>query len=169
MKKTLSLLTALFLLSNPAAAELIHGTFNSFSCGYGFDFSELSCTTDDCLADFGIAQINPPISCDAVMACWCGASCSCEIRSTIAILPGTTLAEVEWAPEDPAAYGCGDCIGSNTVYVIHTADGLYAKFRFTTPWIPNEVEYYVQTDGTRNLGGVPVEDSTWGEIKVIYE
>jgi hypothetical protein len=167
-KRLMVFMAAVLIVASQAAAELIHGTFNFLSCGPGFDFSERSCTTDHCLADVGLAEINPPVSCTAVMTCFC--FCSCDALSVVAIFPGFTLADVEWAPADSVAYGCGDCVAANTVYVIHTADGLYAKFAFTNPPpFLYEVEYYVQTDGTRNLGGVPVTESRWGEVKARYE
>ena len=161
----------LLSLSAPVHADLVHGTVR-LDLG-PFDFATQSTVSDLCVGDVGLAQIDPP-GCTAVFPCWCGA-CSCDVLSVVAIIEGTTLGEVELAPEDPAAYGCGDCAGPTPVYVVHTNDGLYAKFVFSD-W-PNgqpfpdswTIEYVVQTDGSRRLGGVPVDQVTWGAMKESYK
>ena len=109
-----------------------------------------------------------------VIGCLCGSEgfgqCQCDAPSVVASIPDTTLEGVEWAPEDSTAYACEQWVSESTVYVIRTVDGVYAKFVFTD-FRTNQyqIEYVVQTDGSRRLGGVPVDESTWGEIKAKYE
>jgi hypothetical protein len=69
-----------------------------------------------------------------------------------------------------------DAVSSASVpvtWVLHTADGYWVKLAMSGYCYPNwdcsEILYFVQMDGTSNLCPVPVEQSTWGEIKALYE
>ena len=68
------------------------------------------------------------------------------------------------------------------VYVIKTNGGdhgesVFAKFRvhrIAAPWLGHccfvTIEYYVQLNGSRNLNPlVPVEETTWGRVKALYQ
>ena len=167
-------LVAFVTLCSPAAAELIHGTIDLSSCRPGFDFGQQSCATWLCAEDFVILRTHPPVPFPfSLVTCLCGDGfgiCFCDAPSVVAMIPDTTLEQVEWAPEDSTLYACQQWVFGNTVYVIHTVDGLYTKFVFRDfPTNGYKIEYVVQTDGSRRLGGVPVAHSTWGWIKALYE
>jgi hypothetical protein len=168
------LLAVFAALSTPAAGELVHGTVDLSSCIPGFDFSQQSCAGWPCAYDLVIYRTRPPVPFPfQVVTCFCGDDfgiCYCDAPAVVTKIPDATLEEVEWAPEDSTAYACEQWVFEKTVYVIHTFDGVYAKFVFTDlPTNEHKIDYVVQTDGSRRLGGVPVAHSTWGKIKELYE
>jgi hypothetical protein len=170
-----TLLVAVATFAAPAVAELVHGTVDLSSCRSRFDFSEQSCPVWACSDDLAISPTYPPVPFPwRLTSCLCGNEgfwiCHCESPSVVAIIPGATLDEVELAPEDSTEYACQQWVAEETVYVIRTFDGVYAKFVFTElPLNAYKIDYVVQTDGSRKLGGVPVARSSWGVIKVLYE
>jgi hypothetical protein len=83
--------------------------------------------------------------------------------------PDSTYDVLTLAPEYPTGYyGAYEMVPYRT-WVCRTAEGHYAKFRFLGESYV-EFEYTYQDNGSRYFrDGVPVEGSTWGRIKTLYE
>ncbi len=89
----------------------------------------------------------------------------------IILLADSTFEDLSEAPADSSLYNYwGEEPGiPGATYVCRTGDGHYAKFRFLDPFF-SEIEYAYQTDGRPSfLDPVPVEETTWGRIKALYE
>ena len=85
----------------------------------------------------------------------------------IQAIHGTTFEDLTEAPADLSTYGdyaSVDIIDFSTVYVVHTSEGHFAKFRLLPSGFM--IEYSYQDDGSRFLGsGTPVQAATWGAVK----
>ena len=178
----LFLIVFLALLSTaprPARSELVHGFLKArpdvewaggiffMVCGEAFDFSAQTIVRHDS-AGADLCFFSPV---------------NFSIRwKFLALAAGlqrvhpTSLEALLLAPE--GGYGGGLLqIIPNGVYVVLTDDGFYAKFRvheFGNGLLAGccsiTIEYYVQTDGTRNLdSSVLVHTSTWGRVKALYQ
>jgi len=88
--------------------------------------------------------------------------------ATVAVID-STFDDVTTAPEDSSAYAYDCPVDFVHTYVVHTAEGHYAKFHILQ-FIPLvAIEYAYQSDGSRNLDtGVPVDATSWGRIKALY-
>jgi hypothetical protein len=91
----------------------------------------------------------------------------------IAIAPRDSSYEgLTTAPEDPDEYFVSVVPCPAEVYVVRTNEGHYAKIRPVDLNASGEFtfEYSYQDDGTRILdNGVPVQQTTWGKMKALYE
>ena len=153
------------LLADCACAEIVGGTVNIYQCP--FDFSTQSCASNVDSMDASVVNDT---------GCWFLYTCHSRPASMVALILGKTLGDVCGPPADPAWF-CGTsadwCLQGNEVFLIHTGDGYWVKcafVNFNRPW-PDcwEIIYFLQTDGTSNLCSVPVEPTTWGEIKAVFE
>jgi hypothetical protein len=147
-----------------AHGEIRGGTVNLNNCS--FDFSAQSCAAT-------INDVDVLVTMDT--GCWFIAGCLSTPPSLVTIIIGKTLGEVCGPPAD-AMWSCGTsdiCLQGDEVFVIHTGDGYWAKYALVNmnrTWDEMwEIIYFVQTDGTSNLCPVPVETTTWGKIKTLYE
>ncbi len=97
--------------------------------------------------------------------------------STGRAVPDTNLEDLTIAPDPP--YCCTPDPELNLTCVLLTADGLYVKYAVRSIdekeeggeciFGAVEIEFYVQTDGTRAFGpALPVKSSTWGGVKALY-
>jgi hypothetical protein len=148
-----------------ASSELIHGTARLYldadlGCDQAIDFSTqtlVGCHTAE--ADFTYySSLQHP-----------------EQLEFGVYYPGGWMVTVDTPFEDVSI---ASLIGSidqrvmlNRTYIIRTKDPLYAKLvvRSINEGLTVDVEYVVQTDGTRVLGpALPVEQTTWGKIKALY-
>jgi len=146
-----------------ANTEIISGRAN-LTCGV--DFSAQKCTSDPDSADVSLS----------LDGCWLPYSCIKQPYAYIGVEPDKSLGEVCGPPT--TGFGCFGghldfCTDYHDVFVMQTKDGYWAKFAYTQLCVPSpvccEILYFVQMDGTSNLCPVPVEESSWGEIKVLYE
>jgi hypothetical protein len=146
---------------DPARAEIAHG-FADITVE-GFDFSEqVLAHAMDPATDIVIAfVVDPPLGYMLF---------SCNNSSLMIAVPDTTLEDLMEAPEDLGSYGCDGQVVVDRTYVIATSDGVYAKFAVRTFTESDRIiEYYVQTDGSRNLvDPVATEVTTWGRVKSLY-
>ena len=140
-------------------AELKHGYTDIY---VGFDFSTQlvvpDVTDDKCdLCIYHVFMIGTRLY-------------SCENNSLITTIDGVSLSDVAQAPTDNQQYICDAIPSVDDVYVIHTSDGYYAKFVLSENWhVDGIIEYWVQMDGSGNLDHtVPVEKSSWGKIKALF-
>jgi len=160
----LILLTPTFVLTGSVHGQVVGGTVNVYECA--FDFSTQRCASS-------VDSVDVFVTADT--GCWFLATCLSTPPSMVALILGKTLGEVCGPPADPAWF-CGTsdiCLQGDEIFVMHTGDGYWAKYAFVNfnrPW-PDcwEITYVVQMDGTSNLCPVPVENTTWGEIKTLYE
>lgn len=86
--------------------------------------------------------------------------------------PDSTYETLSEAPADPAAYVAGIWFEPNRTWVVRTKEGHYAKLQFVDDLELTMLFYYTyQDDGTRFFYDpqVPVEKTTWGQIKLLYE
>ncbi len=144
-------------LGIPVSAEIIEG-IGTLGC---WDFSEEKAVRDwDPGSDACIAYIvDPPI----------GYMVATTNYATIAIID-SSFDDVTTAPEDSLAYVYDYLAFDFVTYVVHTAEGHYAKFQILQ-FIPLvTIKYAYQTDGSRNLDtSVPVDATSWGRIKALYQ
>jgi hypothetical protein len=83
----------------------------------------------------------------------------------------STYEELTTAPDDTGQYDWVEDFFLDTVYIVLTNDGHYAKIRTLGVTIQSKVifEYTYQDDGTRILvDKVSIEATTWGRIKALY-
>lgn len=171
-----------FLLAGAtsAAAEVIHGSRIIWYCenqgcgcgtcggGVSFDFNTQNLVdhwSDD--ADLGVG-----FGCDG--GPYFDPSVTSLNGATGTAYPDSTLEELTMAPPPPyGSFWMWDDL--NTTYVMLTGDGLYVKFasrafhEIHCIYAGVEVEYYVQTDGTPFFTPtLPVQSTTWGQIKALY-
>jgi hypothetical protein len=128
----------------------------------GWDFSEEKSVNPffDPGADFAIAYVvDPPL----------GYRVQGLDGARLVMVPDSTFEELTEAPEDPSLYGW-DLPGlMGVTYVIRTIEGHYAKFRILS-LLGHWIEYAYQSDGSRMLAyPTPVERTTWGRIKALFE
>jgi hypothetical protein len=152
--------------SVPAEAELISGVVDIY--GRDFDFSAQKSVVSSDSADVGLGYDG----------CWYPIACfGPPVGANLIVIQGKTLGEVCAPPENPVWQCLGgnhdDCPWGDIVYIVHTKDGYWVKFAFVegsgSPACCRNIRYFFQTDGSFNLCPVPVEPSTWGEIKALYE
>lgn len=106
--------------------------------------------------------------------CHLGAASLWLRNGTTILAVDSTLEELTTAP--PLPYGTDNSFPPlNTTYVAHTSDGAFAKFtirdmKYTQCiYVEAVIEYYVQTDGSRDFGPeVGTESTTWSRIKALY-
>jgi len=155
---------AVVVLPDPAHGQIVGGRVNIYQCA--FDFSTQRCTSN-------VDSVDATVVADT--GCWFLYTCLAKPFSEVALIMGKTLGQVCGPGESPF-WGCGTsehCLQGDEVFLIHTGDGYWAKcafVNFNRPW-PQcwEIIYFVQMNGTDDLCSVPVEDTTWGEIKALYE
>lgn len=150
---------------NTASGELIHGTAKLFlgwdcDCDQSIDFSAQSlvfCHTPE--ADF---------------AYYCDSKNPQQIE--FGGYPGELMLTVDDIPfEDidlaPLSGNLYQAVRLNRTYIMRTRDPLWAKVGVISINAGGtvDVQYVVQTDGTRVLGiPLAVEPTTWGRIKALY-
>ncbi|MBI4721089.1 MAG: HmuY family protein [Chitinivibrionia bacterium] len=143
----------------PASGEIVKG-YGTLDQGC-WDFSKEKSVRDwDPGADACIAYIiDPPI----------GFMVATANYATVAVID-SAFDDVTTAPEDSSAYVYDYLAFDFVTYVVHTAEGHYAKFHILQ-FIPLVIiEYAYQSDGSRNLDtSVPVDATSWGRIKALYQ
>ena len=78
--------------------------------------------------------------------------------------------DVTTAPEDSSLYSDYVWVLSGKTYILQTRESHYVKLRVIYNGQPVIFEYTYQDDGSRDLvGPVPIEKTTWGRIKALYE
>ncbi|MCI0452903.1 MAG: hypothetical protein L0Z51_11030 [Candidatus Latescibacteria bacterium] len=169
------------LAALPARAEVIHGFARAVdyngaggSITVGVDFStQLTFRIDMSNRHLADLQASIPVGPGGGCSTWLVSFNGTTGRS----VPGTTLEELEVAPESP--YCCIPSPELNETCVLLTVDGLYVKYAVRSIDETEtggecifggvDIEFFVQTNGTRDFGPVlPVESSTWGRIKALY-
>jgi hypothetical protein len=148
------------VLSVPASAEIIHG-FADIQA-QAFDFSAQQVVDyDGYEADLGVIYVQGR---DELSVCLLWNS------SLVRTVLSTPLDELAEAPADLSTYDCTVLAELDITCVVATWDGVYAKFALRQ--FDNDghiIEYYVQTDGTRNFTEpVGIEVTTWSRIKSLY-
>ncbi|MCH7548850.1 MAG: hypothetical protein IH969_04820 [Candidatus Krumholzibacteriota bacterium] len=153
--------------ASPSRSELVHGFFK---LGY-------STIYDVCINAFDFStQTRVGPSSDKADLCY-----EQSVNTNYQVwwpLHGTTITAslsplegISVAPEGPYLYFDESLLLGRT-YVLLTGDGLYAKLAvrgINFEGFNVTFEYYVQMDGTRNLDTVlPVEPTTWGQVKALY-
>ncbi len=87
--------------------------------------------------------------------------------------PGTTFEETTEAPTDSSLYTPLHLfLWPSRIWVLRTLEGYYAKLRLLDDLtLTNLFEYAYQDNGTPFFFDppVPVENTTWGKIKSLYE
>jgi len=167
--KCMSLIAAacsILLFVCPAGAEIIGGVADIY--GWDFDFSAQKRVSQSDSADVGLGYDG----------CWFPFACFGQpVAPNLIVIQGKTLGDVCGPPENPV----WDCVGGSyencpwgdVVYIIHTEDGYWVKFAFlegpASPECCRQIRYFFQSDGSPNLCPVPIEPSTWGDIKALYE
>ncbi len=167
MKRALTIAVSLMLLAGlhlivlgeiliipfAANAEIVHGFGH---CGLGgWDFSD-SAAVDLYEGDLSIVYVvDPPI----------GYWMSATNGAAVTMVSDSTLEELTTAPQDPSLYDIFLPALLMETYVIRTVEGYYAKFRIFLYLPAPTFEYYYQPNGSRVL---PVEQSSWGQIKALY-
>ncbi len=177
LTRPLLLFLFLALLStapHAARAEIVHGFLTArpdyfpgccIGCGEAFDFSAQTIVRHDA-AGADLCFFEPANNIDFWEFLSLGGS---GIQRAAR---GESLGGLMLAPE--GGYKARKNIVLEGVYVILTGDGLYAKLGVhetsMTICCHLTIEFYVQLDGTRNLDQrVPVEQSTWGRVKALYQ
>ena len=145
-------------LTTSVAAEIIEGTaVLEQGC---WDFSQQQTVVDwDPSADACILYVvDPPLG-YMVTAAGYGA---------ISVVD-SAFDDVTSAPTDSSAWVFDYPAFTFVTYVVRTAENHYAKFRLVDGVVIPTIEYAYQPDGSMNLDtGVPVEATTWGSIKELY-
>ncbi len=160
-----SLVLLLLSPSSDARGELIHGTATftmgpTWECAEALDLSTaalVDCHTPD--ADF--TYLGDVRMTNTYFGTYPG-------RSWAQIVE-TPFEEVDVAPDD--GYGGAHRVQMDRTYIIKTIEPLYAKLvvRAIRHDTAVDVEFVIQTDGTRVLGpSLTVEPTTWGRVKALY-
>lgn len=157
------ILLGLFLLlgwTTHSRAELAHGTVDLREGG--LDFSELQLVEfGSPAADLGLIYVvDPPLG----YRFWTG------WNGSFIMTADSTLEEITAAPEDDALYDQDAVPVVGQAYIVKASDGFYAKFALREFSRDVLIEYYVQLDGTNVLiDAVPLQQTTWGRIKALYD
>ena len=177
--------TLLSTIPRPARAEIVHGFLTAhvdisiigglihYNCGTAWDFSaQTTVRWDSAGADLTFGQVVNNLQ------IWRFSS----LGGSGILRTSTPLEALALAPE--GGYSEGHTIVVYGVYVIKTGgvgghgESLFAKFRVHELRTPSmggacchlTIEFYVQLDHSRNLDQrVPVEQSTWGRVKALYQ
>ncbi|HEX6790772.1 MAG TPA: hypothetical protein VF247_05625 [Candidatus Krumholzibacteria bacterium] len=157
----------LALSATTASSELVHVSIRMTSGLYTWDCLEAI----DLSAQANVGCHSPEADVAYISAqekWWLPAFGVYFDRSAMLVLD-TPFEDVTLAPM--GGYAGGALIEVGKTYIVRTADPLYAKLvvRAYDGFDSIDVEYVVQTDGTRALApGVATAVTTWGHVKALY-
>ena len=144
-----------------AGADVIQGT-GILSVG-SWDFSEQVSvdrfTNPNSDLSFAFV-VDPPL----------GYRVACENGAVAVLIQDSTFDEVTVAPEDTTLYSWDLPAQVGATYVIRTTERHYAKFTPLQLEPVPIIRYAYQPDGSRALiDPVPIEETTWGRVKALYQ